>query len=222
MEGMEKTKPITGKKCIVVGASPEECQTVWEPVRQEDAYLICADGGLDKILQAGLLPHLVVGDFDSSRCKIPEGVEQIRLPAEKDDTDLLFAVKEGLRRGYRDFQILGALGARLDHSYANFGILQYISQQNGTGMLEDDATCVYLLDARKKHLFLEDCEGITISVFPFAAPSCTLTYEGMRYPLDREVLSSNFPRGISNVIAHPCAKITVHEGQALVMLMKRI
>lgn len=57
----------------------------------------------------GLRPGLVVDDFDSHPDPhLP--VETITLPCEKDDTDTVYAVKESLRRGYREFLLLGAAG----------------------------------------------------------------------------------------------------------------
>ena len=55
---------------------------------------------------------------DSLR-EAPRGGEIVRLPAEKDDTDMVAALRLGLARGYRDFRLYGAAGGRIDHTIAN-------------------------------------------------------------------------------------------------------
>lgn len=69
-----------------------------EKARGGQALVIAADGGLESALEHGDEPELVVGDFDS----LPAGSRRLRtdiprrvLPAEKDDTDLMAAVKVG-------------------------------------------------------------------------------------------------------------------------------
>ena len=54
---------------------------------------------------------LVVGDFDSL-AYVPEHPGVVRLTPEKDDTDAGWALREGLRLGYREFVIYGGTGGR--------------------------------------------------------------------------------------------------------------
>ena len=65
---------------------------------------------------------LIVGDFDSL-CNIPANVNIYKLPKEKDETDLFVAIEEGMKKGYTEFHIYGALGGRIEHSIANIQIL---------------------------------------------------------------------------------------------------
>ncbi len=101
------------KTCVVVGASPTTDSAFIKPILKQADYIICADGGWNHVYRTGVSPHLIVGDFDSACDIIPKETESISLPTHKDDTDLLVAVKEGLKREYTDFVILGALGGRL-------------------------------------------------------------------------------------------------------------
>lgn len=210
------------KTCLILGSAPIPDAGWLHKNDVENSYLICADGGLDFALSCGFTPDLVVGDFDSARTQPPQNIETIRLPVDKDDTDLLFAVKEGFRRGYRDFRILGALGARLDHSYANFCVLQYIAEEGGQGVLEDADTWITLLHPGRRTLQFCHQQARTVSVFPFGVPTCTLSYTGMRYPLQRGTLYAWEPVGVSNVVQEECAEITLHDGAALVMLLKNV
>lgn len=212
----------TLKPCLVIGSAPISDVRCFPDISSENYFVICADGGLDFALRHHLVPDLVVGDFDSAVAEPPQGLETIRLPVDKDDTDLLFAVKEGLRRGYQEFRILGALGARIDHSYANFCVLQYLAQHDAQGVLEDEDTWITLLHPGKRVLELHYQQPRVLSVFPFGVSSCTLSYSGLRYPLEQGVLKVNEPIGVSNVVESSHAEIILQDGAALVMLMKQI
>ena len=78
-------------ECILIGASPEA--TLPPQFTVGNSAVICADGGYDRAVSWGLHPDLVIGDFDSAHKLPEEPIPMIRLPQEKDDTDLLAAVK---------------------------------------------------------------------------------------------------------------------------------
>ena len=40
--------------------------------QMEDPYIICTDGGFDLAKQAGITPHLLLGDLDSVQSRIPK------------------------------------------------------------------------------------------------------------------------------------------------------
>ena len=207
-----------GKKvnCVIVGSSGEASGAVLHEFCTEEAFVICADGGLDTLNSIHYQPDLLVGDFDSVKGKLPESVETIRLPAQKDDTDMMFAVKEGFARGYRSFVLLGALGgARFDHSIGNLGVLHYIAVNGGKAMIADDHCRVFLLTNGK--LGLKQMKGTIVSVFPFGCPYCTVTYHGLEYPLTCHPLYSDQPKGVSNVILDNDAEIILHDGNALII-----
>ena len=79
--------------CTVVGALPEP-----ELVIPQGSFVIAADEGYALLASRGVVPDLTVGDFDSLGF-VPQTTEIVRHPVRKDDTDMLLAVREGLRRG---------------------------------------------------------------------------------------------------------------------------
>ena len=53
-------------RCVIISASPEyDTDFIREYIRSDD-YIICADGGLNRLISIGIEPDLIVGDFDSS------------------------------------------------------------------------------------------------------------------------------------------------------------
>ena len=59
------------KLCCIVGAGPSELYTV------KDAYIIAADAGIEKLNKAGIVPDMIIGDFDSLSTR-PSG-ENVRV-----------------------------------------------------------------------------------------------------------------------------------------------
>lgn len=112
-------------KCIIIGAGACDTKLLDQllVVKNED-LCIAADGGLDYLIQIGRTPDLVLGDMDSLQAQaLTDSLQVKRLPIEKDDTDMLAAIKEGLAAGYEQFELYGALGGRLDHTLANIQCL---------------------------------------------------------------------------------------------------
>lgn len=89
---------------------------------REQMVLIGVDGGNKALIEKGFIPDWAVGDFDS--IAPPENVPTIRLPCEKNDTDLEAALSLIVPKypldNIAEILILGALGSgRLDHLLAN-------------------------------------------------------------------------------------------------------
>ena len=184
------------------------------PPPEKNDLLIAADGGLDHLTRQGLVPHLIVGDFDSLG-RVPEGDNILLHPVEKDDTDTMLAVKTGLERGYKTFLLYGCLGGRLDHAYANLQTLLYLARRGAAGFLLGDgmAAAVILNGALT---FSPDCKG-TLSVFCPDGEARGVTLSGLHYPLRDAVLTSDFPLGVSNQFTGKTASVAVREGALLVM-----
>lgn len=117
--------------CYIVGSRPPGEIAL---ARGREALVIAADGGLRHLEAQGLTADLIVGDFDSLG-RVPEGDNILRHPVEKDDTDMLLAVRTGLDRGYRIFVLYGGLGGRLDHTYANLQVLNFLASRGASGRL---------------------------------------------------------------------------------------
>jgi thiamine pyrophosphokinase len=121
-----------GKLCCIIGAGDITNTTINIP---DCAFIISADGGYQYLADLGIIPDLAMGDFDSLG-ETPDFENKVVLPCEKDFTDMKTAVDEGLKRGYNEFAVFGALGGeRADHSVANIALLSYICSKGATGRL---------------------------------------------------------------------------------------
>lgn len=206
------------KKCMIIGAVPIEGGEIFEEYDPKDFFVICADAGYETAEKFGITPDLIVGDFDSAKSKPPEGVRCVSLPVEKDVTDSMYAAMRGIARGFRSFVLLGCLGGvRQDHTIANIEVLAYILQHGGNAVLADERTKLFLINGGR--IRMVSVKGATVSVFPYACPSCTVSYEGLKYPMHRQkLLSGGLLMGVSNSVAEDFAEIRVHDGTALVYI----
>jgi len=182
-------------------------------------YIICADAGYLKALENKITPDLVVGDFDSLG-KIPE-LENIEVhPAEKDETDTFLALSCGMERGYRNFVIFGALGGRVDHTFANLQLLKYLCEKGVKCTLVSENEEVTAI--MNSSLTFPKGDGGTVSVFSLSDESTGVFERGFKYMLENAVLTSSFPLGVSNELTGEGAEISVENGVLMVVRERKI
>lgn len=177
--------------------------------------VIAADAGYRSCREVGVVPDLLLGDFDSM--DQPEDFANVqRSPVEKDDTDTMLAVKTGLDRGCREFHLYGGTGGkRLDHTLANLQTLLYLRRRGARGYLYDDD---FVWTALENESFTVErtVEWGLFSAFCLGDRAEGVDEEGFQYPLRDAVLTPSFPLGVSNHIMEPRARITVRKGALLV------
>ena len=196
------------KTCYIFCALPVNVLPAVDP----DDLVIAADAGYKQL--GGIKPHLVVGDFDSLGY-VPREESVVELPARKDDTDALFAVKLGLSRGFRRFVLLGSVGGRLDHTLANIQALAYLTTRGARGVLIGENEKITMLQNGSLNFFGTP-EGI-VSVFAYGGTATGVTEENLAYPLDRATVTTDFPIGVSNEFTNQPACVTVEEGCLLIV-----
>lgn len=199
------------KLCYIVGAGDMSETDLTIPA---DALVIAADGGLVTLEAVGIVPDIVLGDFDSLG-RVPEGKNVLFHEPEKDDTDTMLAVRRALELGAETIVILGGLGGRFDHSLANLQTLSYIANHGVTGWLIGcGSVCTVIKNSGIS--FKAEMTGI-LSVFSLTESSRGVELRGVKYPLYDHVLTSAFPLGVSNEFTGIQASVSVREGALAVM-----
>ena len=209
-------------KCILIGAGD---LTVGQIPRSNEDFVIVVDGGLGYCEFLGIEPDLILGDFDSVtdgerqalesiETQCPEKV--IRLKPEKDDTDMLYAIKYALERGYREFRIYAATGGRFDHTLANIQCLLYLKNHDAVGYLMDGNGMILALK-NESVAFRENMEGY-VSLFSLGKKAEGVTIKGLKYELENATISNDFPIGISNEFIGKKAEVSVENGELVCMI----
>ena len=161
---------------------------------QPGDYVIAADGGWKACRQADVVPDLLLGDFDSLE-QLPVFDNVRRVPVEKDDTDMMLAVKEGLARGETEFHLYGGMGGRrTDHTIANMQTLLFLARRGARGWLYGDGE-VYTAICDDSITFVSRGAGI-LSVFCMGADAVGVNIQGGQYPLQNAVLTAEFPSDV--------------------------
>ena len=181
-------------------------------------YVIAADKGLDNLKKIGIKPDVIIGDFDSLGF-VPSGENIKRLPVEKDDTDVGFAVNYAFELGYKEFVIYGAIGGLLDHTVANLQLSAYISSKGGKSVFVGEN--VFVTSITNDTLKISNGKG-RLSVFALSDKAEGVFLSGLKYPLENAVIENTFPIGVSNEFTDKSAKIAVKNGTLLIVSQSRI
>ena len=201
-------------RCIIFGAG--EFDTLILPMEQSD-LIIAADGGLRHFGDAVRQPDVILGDFDSLGY-IPQGAQVF--PVEKDDTDVMLAVRHGLQAGFREFVIYGGMdGPRVDHTIANFQTLSFLRKQGARGFLVGKTHMATVISGETV-TFSRDCKGI-LSAFCLGKDAAGVTIQGLQYTLENGTLCADFPLGVSNHFTGEEARISVESGSLLLIWEKQ-
>ena len=195
------------------------------PIRRivdlSDADLVvCADTAYLSAQKENIVPHAVIGDFDHipHEEKLSDEQKVLRFSSVKDDTDTMLCVKYALKRGADEIVIVGGIGGRLDHTFANIQTLSYIRKQGAKGAILDGDHAVMTVDS---HITLKKGSYDYASVFALDPVCRDITLKGFKYEAEHIDLVSDFPLGVSNEITMSEAEITVGEGRLLLILAKK-
>ncbi len=201
------------QRCIIFAGGKSEQRIPYE-LDTNGAFIIAADKGYKTCKRFGITPALTVGDLDSLKF-IPDDCETLQFPTEKDDTDLMIAVKEALKRGCKDITILCALGGRFDHLYGNLQTLCYIVKNGGWGRLLSCYEQITIVPPGSYKI--KNKERFSLSLLSYSSQVKGLSVSGVKYPLENGVINNGFPIGVSNVITAEYAQISFTDGLLLIV-----
>ncbi len=198
--------------CYIIGAGEFD----YPGIKPEEAdYVIGVDGGFAYLKKMGLKPDMVLGDFDSFG-QSPVHSNLIQLAPEKDDTDMLAALRQGMELGYRSFHIYGGLGGRISHTIANFQCLVWLLKRGARGYLFYKN--IKITAVRNGSItFGKEKKGY-LSVFAFDGEAKGVTLKNLKYPLQDAVLKTDYPIGVSNEFLGMESEVSVREGVLLLVI----
>ena len=146
-------------------------------------------------------------------------METIILPCEKDDTDTVFAAKEAVKRGFDSFLLIGAAGARLDHTLGNVSILLKLHALGREALLVDDYSEMEIVS--KNPVYIDDSYPF-FSLLNITGRARGITVKNAKYPLQGAEIDCTYQYGISNeVLPGDRAVVSVEEGELLLIKVTR-
>lgn len=216
------------KRCVIISALIEG-YGAWIEKEAKGAFVMCADGGYAFAKELGIKADLLIGDFDSYDGEMPSAdeIEIIRVSSIKDDTDTGLCLKEALDRGYTDITMIGGIGGRLSHTIANIQSMAAVAKKTKKVVMADGlrrltvlhgpATMTVSADADFPERLEENEKKHFLSLFAAGGECTGVSINGVFYPLDDAVLTSDYPLGVSNELTAPEATISVKKGTLVVI-----
>lgn len=144
------------------------------------------------------------------------GTPVITLPSQKDDADMLSALKAGWAAGAREFHIIGGLGGRLDHTLANVQLLAFISRAGGNAFLYGSRiTATAVTNGSVRFPPAPVPQFPMVSVFSADNESHGVRIRGLKYEVS-DFTVSNAIAQLSNELVGLDASISVGHGTLIV------
>ena len=205
---------------IYTGGDWPEDTLVRRLVQQADDF-ICCDGAANRACSLGLPIRLLVGDMDSIQLSVFKSLQTqtpiLRLPCEKDWTDLEMACNLAIERGADRVTIVGGLGGRMDHAMGNLQCLFALARRGVDAQMEgrDEVVRVLLKEGR-----ILGAKGKTFSLVPLLPDTIVQRMEGAFYPLHHAALPLGCTLGISNVAVEDVVQIQIQQGAALLFIVR--
>ena len=208
------------KDCVII-CGGDEC-----PIPKADFYIAC-DKGFGYAQKQNVKCDIVLGDFDSYDKniygeEIPK--DAIILPKEKDDTDLMFAIKTALKKDFDKITVTCALGGRADHFLSNIQSIVFVLEEKTERgekieiKIDDEKNEITAI--KNSSIKLQKREGWCFSVLAHSSVSTGVSIVGAKYSAENIMLTNSFPLGQSNEWKDEEVEVRVKDGIILVFLSK--
>lgn len=206
-------------KAIIISNGTIENYSFYKKILKDYDLIICADGGAQHAKHMGIVPDVVMGDFDSISPNDlndmkSQGIRIVPYPPVKDETDTQLVINYAIEQGYKELVLLGCLGTRFDHSFANVALLKTVMDKGGKGTIINEYNEICLIDS---NIELTGEAGDIVSLLPVTEKVTGVTISGFYYPLHDAELEFGIPTGISNVFTQTQVTITIKSGLLLVI-----
>ncbi len=189
---------------VIVGGGSVDAELLRE-LYASGCRLIGADGGADQIVDAGLKPEVIVGDFDSLREPLSwlGKTRLIQLP-EQETTDFekaLYSTRAPVTIG------LGMTGGRFDHTLAALDAMARYARKRHIVLVDEQDIALGLT----REFAFDVAAGDRVSIHPLA-PITFWHSDGLEYPLDAVKLAPGVRTGTSNMATTGAFAIQPEEG----------
>lgn len=193
------------------------------PAKKEFAYfakagydnLICADGGANSAFKLGLIPDIIIGDFDSVNKEILEFYKpysKIINIKRQNDTDVEKCLKFCIKHKIDEVILTGGTGDRLDHSFCNLGIVLKFYNDLKIKIIHQKS----ILSAHSGFVELETVKGEIISLYGFDSKT-KITSSGLKYPLNGVPLPFGVKESTSNIAKGKKVVLNVRGGRIFIV-----
>ncbi|MFD3445457.1 thiamine diphosphokinase [Microbacteriaceae bacterium 4G12] len=189
----------------ILAGGPTEHHPNWCEYEEEGVIWAAVDRGAYHLLQAGIVPEVAFGDYDSvtaEELKWMQGQtnELHMMPREKDETDLEIAINWAIQQKPQLIRIFGATGGRLDHALANVQMLTK-GLHSGIHMIVVDNKNEIYLRLPGSYCINKHAKFPYISFLPLTDTVTGITLQGFKYKLTDRTIQWGSTLCISNELS---------------------
>jgi len=209
-------------KIVIVSGGMPPSKVLLLKELQGSSYLVCADSGANCLFNYGVVPHYLMGDFDSINKDVYKYFLQKECNIEtfkkdKDYTDTKLALLKAIELGASEIVFLGCTGNRIDHTLGNLGFLKECLKLNIKATLKDDKNSAEISDVP---LTIQGKTGEYFSLLAYSDCVKDLTLRGGKFELIDYDLKIGDSLTISNEFLDNKVEINFTSGELLIIYSK--
>jgi len=202
---------------IVANGSIENYSFYKNLIKKSD-IIICADGGANTAVKLDIIPDYIIGDLDSIKHDVLEYYKEkseIIKDVNQNKTDFELALELAESKNPKNITIIGAIGKRIDHTFAN--ILSLIKIKKGIkAKIVDHHNTIELVDNNTEVI---GKKNEIVSIIPLTNLK-NLNYSGFKW--DVKNLNTDFGWfGISNKLEGEKGIINLDKGKFLLVRVRK-
>ena len=210
-------------KVLIVGGGNEPSRKLLEDYSKKVDKIIGVDRGCSYLLKNNIYPHYIVGDFDSiNRDDIKkleiDSIKKFKYNCEKDSTDSDIAMEIALKMEFAEIYMMAMTGSRLDHSFANLGLLSKANSAGAKAYIINETNQIYLLEESSK--IKKDNSYRYISFLAYCDKVENFNIKNAKYDLENYTLYLGDNRTVSNEFLEEDIEVEFTKGKILVIFSK--
>lgn len=210
-------------KALVVSGGMKPSKEIIERYNKEADIIIGVDRGCEYLLEANIIPHYILGDFDSINKLdleklIASGAVMHKYDPEKDFTDSELAFQLAFKLKVKEIYFLGATGLRFDHTLGSLGLLLEALNRGVRSFIVDDKNKISLVN--KSTALCRDLEYKYISFLAYNEEVTNFSIKQAKYELEGYTLKVGDSRTVSNEFLESDISICFNSGNVLVIYSK--
>ncbi len=190
----------------------------------QDKIILALDGAADRLARLGILPHIILGDFDSINKQawgIMEGDEphtgthgtHIIPSKDQNFTDLTKGIRYCDTQATASITLMCATGNRLDHHEGSVRALRAEYKKHRPIFLHTEQQTLRF--AKDETICMRGEIGDKCGIV--AAPAGTFSSTGLEYDVENFVLQFGYAESTCNALRAPQATVRV-QGEALLIM----
>lgn len=208
------------KKCALLIAAGEISENVFKKIFSKKKLCIAIDGGYNYCIDSGVIPDVVIGDFDSlDYSLINEEIISIHQEGQE-ETDLSKAINWTLSKGIKDIEIIGVESGRSDHILGAYAALAELNQEKMTSINLQVHLNDFLVIYIPKNKVFEFNFPKKTHLSLFCLSDSIVSLKGVEWELEKENMGFS-TRGIHNYSKEQSVDFLIHSGGPALFFIHR-